>query len=354
MKRITLNLTQCLWTASILAALLLSGCKGEKVVDDQYAFLDKLGITITKNLLLGDSVTMPDIYCGDPHQTLSDLHGEQLNQEQHEALIVPAGKTFADKMSNWLLLGVRDVGNGITLAAFYAGNGVGYCVDLITYDQQGNALDAINTREMHLIWRCDLSNIKDNNAFTLDSHITFDKSDQLTLHRVMGKCIMDFDGDLKGKPEWQQGWDQTYIINSKGHFVLQGQQIVKEEGEVDQYATLDFKSWDMLVCSLHDASIMNTWNEYAELVSSTYDPEYKYNPFPWDVTELYKMNPQRFLLWMAATREQNNRLLPYFKLQPEERPALLQEINNIEDSGSRQWLTALVNSWDNNPLTIHP
>ena len=334
--------------------MLLAACSdGEKAEGGKFAFLDKLDIAITHDLLLGDTISMPDVYCGDPQQTLDDLKGKQLDLNQCEALIVPAGPDFADTMSNWLLLGVRDVGGGNTLAAYYACNGMGYCVDLITYDKQGNILDAINARELHLLWRCNLNDPNDDNVFTIDGFFTLDGPNRLTLHRTMGHCVMDFDGDLKGKPEWQQEWVQEYVINDKGHFVLQGQHVTDEKGDVDQYAALDFKSWDMLVCSRQDPSVMDTWNEYSGLVNSTYDPDYKYNPFPWDVAQLYEMNPGRFLTWMAAHRGADNRLLPQFKLPPEDRPGLLQEISRMEDTGARQWLTNLVNNWDDKPLTKH-
>ena len=342
-----------IWAAAMCLMLMAACSQDAKVANGQFPFLDKLGITCDAELLLGDTISMPDIYCGDATQSVDDLKGKRLDPEQYEALIVPAGPDFADTMSNWLLLGVRDVGGGNTLAAYYACNGMGYCVDLITYDKQGNILDAINARELHLLWRCDLKNPKDDNTFTLDGFITFDGPNRLTLHRTMGRCLMDFDGDLKGKPQWSQQWQQQYFINPLGHFVLQGQQVSGQQGDVDQYAVLDFKSWDMLICSRHDPAVMDVWNDYSELVNSTYDPDYEYNPFPWDISELYKMNPQRFLKWMAAHRGKDNRLLPQFKLPVDERPALLEEIKRLDDSSARQWLTDLVNSWDDKPLTKH-
>lgn len=337
-----------------LTLILLVACShgGNKVDNEQFAFLDSMGITVTDRLLLGDSLTLPDIYCGDPDQTLDDLKGEKMSREQYNALVVPAGQDFADEMGNWLLLGVRDVGNGVTLAAFYSCSGTGYSLELMTYDQQGRLLDAINAREQHILWRIHLDDITNDTVFTLDGHFTFE-GDRVTLHRKMGRSVMDFNADIKGAPIWEQQWDQQYVINAKGHFVLQGQQVVNEKGEVDRYAALDFKSWDMLVCSLHDPEIMDTWNDYTELVNSTYAPDYQYNPFPWDVAQLYRMNPQRFLRWMAAHRSQGNRLLPCFKLPPNDRPALLQEISKLEDPDGRQWLTNLVNSWDEKPLTKH-
>lgn len=340
-----------LWCITLV---LLAACShgGQQVSNKQFAFLDSLGIMVTDQLLLGDSLTMPDVYCGDPNQKVSDLKGKKINNEQYEALVKPAGSNFTDDMGNWLLLGVRDMGNGITLAAFYTGSGTGYSVELITYDQEGHLLDAINAREQHLLWRIHLDDVTNDTVFTLDGHFTFN-GDQVTLYRTMGRCIMDFDGDLKGAPLWQQGWQQQYVINDKGHFIHQGQQVVMETGDVDQYAALDFKSWDMLVCSLHDPGIMDTWNSYSELVSSTYDPDYQYNPFPWDVVQLYRMNPQRFLRWMGAHRDTGNRLLPCFKLMPNDRPALLQEIARLDDPAARQWLTDIVNNWDDTPLTKH-
>ena len=109
----------------------------------------------------------------------------------------------------------------------------------------------------------------------------------------------------------------------------------------------------MLVCSIYDTGTMDTWNDYCSQVEAIYDPDYEYNPFPWDVAQLYHMNPQRFLSWMAAHRDQGNRLLRYFKLPPSDRPALLKEISRMDDPSARQWLTTMVNSWDDTPLTKH-
>jgi hypothetical protein len=346
--------TKSIIFVTLLIALGLAACTDKaKVENPQSDFMDKLGITINDELLLKDSLNLPDIYCGDPKQQDADLAGKRLDHDQYMALVAPAGDNFKDEMGNWMLLGVRDVGNGVTLAAYYDCNGMGYCVELITYDKNGHLLDAINARELHLIWRCDMSNPNDTQSFTLDSFFTFEGSDSVTLHRVMGQCLMDYENDLKGAPQWQQQWRQSYVINDKGHFVLLKQQVVNEQGNVDEYAALDFKAWDMLVCSLHDESIMDTWNVYAGLISSSYDPDYAFNPFPWDVTLLYKMNPQRFLRWMAAHRGPDNRLMAYFKLLPDERPALLKEIAHLDDAGARQWFTALVNSWDDKPLSKH-
>lgn len=328
---------------ALALALSLGACSHGKVDNVQFTFLDELGITVDEKLLLGDTLALPDVYCGDPGQTLDDLKGHHLDKEQYAALVVPAGRNFVDDMGNWLLLGVRDVGSGIILAAFYAGSGTGYCVELMTYDKRGNLLDAINARELHVLWRVRMDDASCDTVFTLDGYFTFNGS-RATLHRTMGRCIMDFDRDLKSAPQWQQQWDQEYVIDAKGQFVLQGQRVVAEAGQVDAYASLDFKSWDMLVCSLHDPAVMDTWNEYSLLVNSTYDPDYKYNPFPWHVERLYLMNPKRFLGWMAAHRGSDNRLLPYFRVGCNKRPDLLKEIAAIDDDNARRWLTSLFNS----------
>lgn len=342
------------WIFLLATAIMLAACSGgNKVANEQFAFLDKLGITVTDKLLLGDSLALPDIYCGDPSQADDDLPGTTLDRSQYEALILPAGSQFASSMSLWQLLGVRDMGNGNTLAAYYIGDNVGYCIYLITYDVQGKVLDAINARELHLVWRVNLSDHNNNDAYSLDGHFTFQDKDRLVLHRLMSRCVMDFDADRKSEPQWQQGWDQTYTVNEKGAFVLHGQQVTSQQGKVDQYAAMDLKSWDLLVCSQHDSGVMDLWNDYAALVSETYDPNYKYNPFPLDVEQLYKMNPQRFLSWMAAKRENGNNLLPYFKFPVDDRPTLIGDIGSLDDPAARQWLTAIVNSWDAKPLTQH-
>ena len=332
-----------------LLALVLAACSGSKVDNPQFAFFDNLGLTITDKLLLGDSLALPDIYCGDSDQD-NEVDGKELNKQQYEALIVPAGIDFTDDMSRWLLLGVRDVGHGNTLAAYYAGSSLGYSVNLMTYDSSGKQLDAIDLRELHLLWRINIDDPNDKSVFTLDGRVTFEGPSRFTLHRVMGKSVMDYDKGLKAAPAWQQGWDQVYNINDKGHFVLLQQQVVMEKGEVDYYAVMDFKTWDLLVSSIHDPGLMDFWNDYEPNVGNVYSPDYRYNPFPWDVVQLYKKNPQRFLSWMAARGNNDNRLLPYFKVLPEERPALLEEINRMTDPAARQWLTALVNSWDDKPL----
>ena len=338
----------------LAVALLIAACsKEEKLDNEQFAFLDKQGITVTQKLLLGDTLTLPDIYCGDKNQGKNEVGGVKLDHDQYAALILPAGNDFASEMSLWQLLGVRDAGQGITLAAYYVGNNVGYCLYLMTYDGQGQVLDAMNLREMHLVWRCNLDDPDDDNSFSLDGFVIFNGDNGVTLHRTMGRCLMDFDKDLKGSPQWRQTWCQDYLINGKGHFVLRGQRVDDEEGKVDTYAAQDFKSWDMLVCSLHDPDAMNLWNDYALLVDETYDPDYKYNPFPWDVNQLYQMNPQRFLNWMVAHRGPDNRLLRHFKLTVDERPALIDEIGRMDDADARQWLTGIVTGWDNQPLSQH-
>lgn len=338
---------------SAFALLIALSCGSDKGEDGPHAiFLDDIGINIDRQLLLGDTLCLPDVYCGDPKQTADDFKGLKINQEQYDALIAPVGNGIPDDMSNWMLLGVRFLEGDITLAAFYAGSGLGYSVDLITYDKQGHFLDAINTREQHLVWRINQTDPDDGDSFAIDSHITLEP-DGLTLHRVMKRCDMDYQHDLKGAPRWQQAWQQTYRINAKGHFVLQGQQITQEQGPIDRYATMDFMTWDMLVCSLYDTDVMDTWNDYAARVDTVYGPDYEFNPFPVDVNQLYKMNPQRFLSWLSRPDNRHCNLLKYFKLKKEDRPAMLKEVAHVTDADARRWLTSLVNTWDDTPLTQH-
>ena len=96
--------TAYIWTI-VLCMVLLTACSNqEKISDSQYSFLDNTGISVTRDLILGDTISMPDVYCGDPQQSVDDLKGWQLDPGQYVTLIVPAGPEVADKMSNWLLL----------------------------------------------------------------------------------------------------------------------------------------------------------------------------------------------------------------------------------------------------------
>lgn len=337
----------------LITTLLLTVCSGcSKSSNEKFDFLNRLGINIDDKLVLGDSIVMNDIYCGDPKQDDNEVEGKELTAEQYQTLIVPAGIDFTDVMSRWILLGVRDVGNANTLAAYYAGSSSGYCVHLMTYNRQGQLLDAISLRELHLLWRINPMDPENYNVLTLDSRVSIGNN-SLVLHRLMGSCLMDYDKGLKGSPKWQQAWDQSYTINDKGHFVIQQQQVTMEKGQVDKYAAMDFKIWDLLACSLHDPSIMDFWNGYEPRVVEAYGPDYAYNPFPLDVLKLYNINPQRFLRWLSAPGNRDNRLLPNFKVPRDERPALLKEINRLEDPEARLWLTTIVNSWDDTPLTKH-
>lgn len=336
----------------LFITLMLASCtsRGGNGQAAQCAFMGRLGIDVSDGLILGDTLALNDIYCGDDSQSANTLNGAVLTREQYISLIMPAGKQIADEMSEWVLLGVRRFG-GNMLAAYYSGNGMGYCVSLITYNSQGQVLDAINAREMHLLWRADLSDPSNEHVFTLDAFFTFDSDSVVTLHRTMGLCKMDFENDLKSDAQWQQQWDQPYVINNNGQFLLQSQEVVAEKGSVDVYATMDYKTWDLLVCSPHDMGVMAVWEKAAERVDNGYDPKYELKPFPLDVTQLYRMNPQRFLRWLAS--HPDSRILPWFKLDPADRPALLTEIGWLNDANARQRLTDMVNAWDDKPLTKH-
>ena len=117
----------CFISFAIILATLLAACSGGgKAAGSQFGFMDSVGISIDKDLLLGDTLTLPDIYCSDPSQRDASIQGKRINHDQYLALIVPAGDVFHDEMGNWRLLGVRDMGDGITLAAYYDGSGLGY------------------------------------------------------------------------------------------------------------------------------------------------------------------------------------------------------------------------------------
>ena len=83
-----------------ICALMLMGCSGgARSAGDPFKFLSDLGVNVNEDLILGDSLTLNDIYCGDKGQSSSELPGVELSREQYEALIVPAGRDFISEMS---------------------------------------------------------------------------------------------------------------------------------------------------------------------------------------------------------------------------------------------------------------
>ena len=50
---------------------------GSKVQNPQFAFLDSLGIAINDGMLLGDTLALPDVYCGDPRQQDGDFTSQR-------------------------------------------------------------------------------------------------------------------------------------------------------------------------------------------------------------------------------------------------------------------------------------
>ncbi len=70
---------------------MIASCgKDGKVENEQFAFLNKQGITITQKLLLGDTLSLSDIYSGDENQSDNEIDGEKLNPDHYAALILRA------------------------------------------------------------------------------------------------------------------------------------------------------------------------------------------------------------------------------------------------------------------------
>jgi len=323
--------------------LLLASCRqqsSQPSSSPRVAFLQDLGIDVTDDMVLTHRLTLPDQYIthaeGDS-LTLPPM--VELTREQYERLIAPAGDAFHADMATWRLMGVRDVDGNHTLVAYYVGSTMGYSVYFMTYDSVGNLCDAIDLRELHVLWPVNHEEAGQCPVRTLDSEVTFAGKRHFTLHRLMGDCDMDYDRDLKGAPQWQLAWDQDYDITDDGLMVLKEQRETSRKGDVDPYAEVIYRSWDLLVASQHDTTIMNVWNGAVQRIEDLYAPDNIYSPLKWNVPKLYNANPQRFLRWMASHRGASNRLLRYATVQPDNRQAVLEQINAIDDADARNWLT---------------
>ena len=68
---------------TLFLTLSLAACNGgSKVQNPQFAFLDNLGIAVDDGMLLDDTLSLPDIYCGDPRQQDGDFKGLVLDHDQ--------------------------------------------------------------------------------------------------------------------------------------------------------------------------------------------------------------------------------------------------------------------------------
>ena len=65
----TMTFNRFFGATALLLTMLLAACSGGgKVSNEQFNFIEDLGITVNDKLLLPDTLTLPDIYCGDPEQ----------------------------------------------------------------------------------------------------------------------------------------------------------------------------------------------------------------------------------------------------------------------------------------------
>lgn len=314
------------------------------VANDTTTFnaLQRLGITVTSDMMLGNQLNLPDEYASHPDDSTAQPppipHYLELTRPQYEQLIVAADDECRADMGSWLLLGVRDIDDNHWLAAYYVSNGLGYSVYLITYDRQATPCDVLDLRELHVLWPVDRERAGQCDVRTLDAYVTFAGKRHLTLHRLMTECHMDYENGTKGAPHNQLAWEQDYDITQQGVFVLKEQKETLRNGNVDSHADACYKAWDLLVCSRHDASITDTWNQFVPQLEDTYDHKDPFNPYWWNLPRLYAMNPQRFLTWMAHHRGTDNRLLRYWQVDDDKRDEVASEIDRIDDANARQWL----------------
>ena len=107
--------TSFFWGIALFLLLLASCNDSRKAYNDKFPFLDSLGITITDQLLLGDTLTLPDVYCGDPNQKMSDLKGWENEISSYFQVTSIPHTVVVDKNGKILRRGLRSEQLGVLL-----------------------------------------------------------------------------------------------------------------------------------------------------------------------------------------------------------------------------------------------
>lgn len=138
----------------------------------------------------------------------------------HEQCIDLAGQTALEVPDSTQLIGVRPAGEDFTLEAYKVPVGVGpnlFKVYLVTRDNQGVPVDALDLREFHTCEYQGQPRFGGNRYYTLDTRVTFDGKAGFTVHRLMTLTSL-YLKDHRLTEMWRVEWDNNYIIGDDGRF----------------------------------------------------------------------------------------------------------------------------------------
>lgn len=213
---------------SLLATLLITSCGG--ITDN-----NKKMNTLPDVLQVGQSILSRD--------SIEQVDYPTLTAEQCSDL---ARQTSLDVPDDIQLIGTRAVDKGITLAAYKIPIGENpnlFKVYLVTHDNKGAVIDALDLREFHTSANKGPLRFGGNRFYTTDSELTFDGNRRIVLHRKMTLTSL-YLKDHTLTELWRVEWDNRYEI-SDGHFVFKGQQETFRTADVDDPVIEEYKSRDI-------------------------------------------------------------------------------------------------------------
>ena len=230
----------------ISAIAMLLGCNHTNSATPDHAgrLLDSLDIVhgtvlqIDTLLQVGDhTLTHPDSVSQVNCPTLDEAHCDLLARQS--GMDLPHGVQF---------VGMRDIGNGMTLAAYRVpdgGNGEEFKVCLMTHANDGAVIDAIGLGAFHACESKQPRTFGGNRFYTLDSEVAFDGERHFTLRRTA-----TFSGlylkDHRVTPLWRADWENAFDITADGHFRFTGQrETYRSPDGIDEERVNACKACDM-------------------------------------------------------------------------------------------------------------
>ena len=214
----------------ILVMGLLMGCSGtiKQGEDDGLALPDSIDV--------GQSTLSRDSIAPFPYPVLT--------AEQRDELMRQSGLEVPDSIR---LLGTRQIEGKFSLAAYLIPLGENpslFKVYLITRDNDGAVIDALDLREFHASEYQGRPRFGGNRFYTRDATLTFDGQRRFTQHVVMTLTSL-YLKDHRLTEMWRIEWDNNYEITADGHFRFLDQHETYRSDDIDDPTIPQYQSHDL-------------------------------------------------------------------------------------------------------------
>ena len=273
---------------------------------------------------------------------------QELTRPQYEKLIKPLGVDYEEDMGTTSIVEVRATDDTHTMIEYRQTNGAEPVLILATYDRQGNKCDALRIED-HQVWPVDPEMLTDNLLREFSREVCFAGDNHFTIKAVLRQGVInEMDNE-----HWAVRWHQDYDVNADGHFVFKAFEEDSRTGnklDIDETVLANMMLSGMLVQSQVDGGVMDAWNAYIPDAEKQYGGQIKAvkeGYIRMNLSDLYALNPQRFLRWMAAHRGASNHFLPHFEISDGfiVRADIQAQIDSMPNADDRAWLHAIVDKW---------